>query len=328
MSNAVPVCTLATTLLTLISVTASKTQTHVDHAAHGHHNTQSTIMSAMPPAAPAPASHASHGALANGGAASQSMDHGEMQIQGGSAPPNARNPHGYSDGQQNSSGDFVVPGVARLMLGDEHPFASLRGETLEQRFTRRGDDSTAYDLQAWFGTTYNKAILKADGDIAKAKREESRTELLWGHAIAPYWDTQLGVRVDNGEGPSRQWLVFGIQGLAPYWLELEATGYVGNDGRIALRLKGSYALLLTQRLILEPRAELQYYSKDDWERRIAEGVAEASAGLRMRYEISRQFAPYIGVERANRFGHKADDVRAEGGRVQQTRWVVGVRFWF
>lgn len=101
------------------------------------------------------------------------------------------------------------------MLADEHRFFSLRGETLERRFTRKGDDSTAYDLQAWYGTTYNKAVVKAEGDIAKGKLEESRTELLWGHAVAPYWDTQLGVRVDNGEGPSRQWLAFGIQGLAP-----------------------------------------------------------------------------------------------------------------
>ncbi|MBN0070508.1 copper resistance protein B, partial [Pseudomonas aeruginosa] len=86
------------------------------------------------------------------------------------------------------------------MLADEHRFFSLRGETLERRFTRKGDDSTAYDLQAWYGTTYNKAVRKAEGDIAKGKLEESRTELLWGHAVAPYWDTQLGVRVDNGEG--------------------------------------------------------------------------------------------------------------------------------
>ena len=327
MSNAFPIRTLATTLLALISV-GLKAQTHVDHAAHGHHNTRSTIMSAMPPAAPATDPHVSQAALANGGAVFQSMDHGKMQMQGGSAPPNARNPHDYSDGQQNNAGDFVVPGVARLMLGDQHPFASLRGETLERRFTRRGDDSTAYDLQARYGTTYNKAVVNAEGDIAKAKRLESRTELLWGHAVAPYWDTQLGVRMDNAEGPSRQWLVFGVQGLAPYWLELEATGYVGPDGRTALRLKGSDALLLTQRLILEPRVELHFYSKDDWERHIAKGLAAASAGLRLRYEISRQFAPYIGVERAGHFGRAAEGVRAEGGRGEQTRWVAGVRFWF
>lgn len=301
MSNALPIRALATTLLALVSV-AAQAQAQDDHAAHGHADTQATTVPAM--------------------------DHGNMQMQGGSAPPDARDPHGYSDGQQLGSGDYAVPGVPRLMMADEHTFASLRGETLERRFTRKGDDSTAYDLQAWFGTTYNKAVVKAEGDIAKGKLEESRTELLWGHAIAPYWDTQLGIRVDNGVGPSRQWLAFGVQGLAPYWFELEATGYVGNDGRTALRLGSSYELLLTQRLILEPRAELQFYGKDDPERRIGKGLAGASAGLRLRYEISRQFAPYIGVERAGSFGRTADYVRAEGGRAQQTRWVAGVRFWF
>ncbi|WP_182111138.1 copper resistance protein B, partial [Comamonas testosteroni] len=96
----------------------------------------------------------------------------------------------------------------------------------------------------------------------------------------------------------------------------------------ALRLNASYELLLTQRLILEPRAEMQFYGKDDPERHIGKGLAEASAGLRLRYEFSRQFAPYIGVERAGSFGRTADLVRADGGRAQQTRWVAGVRFWF
>ncbi|MEG0558519.1 MAG: copper resistance protein B, partial [Comamonas sp.] len=213
-------------------------------------------------------------------------------------------------------------------LADEHNFASLRGETLERRFSRKGEDSTAYDLQAWFGTSFNKAVIKAEGDIAKGKLEESRTELLWSRAFTSYWDTQLGLRLDNGSGPSRQWLAVGVQGLAPYWFELETTAYIGNGGRTALRLNASYELLLTQRLILEPRAELQFYGKDDPERRIGRGLSEASAGLRLRYEFSRQFAPYIGVERSGSFGRTADYVRAEGGRSQQTRWVAGVRFWF
>lgn len=327
MSKVLPIRALATTLLALVSV-AAQAQAQNDHAAHGHADTQATTVPAAPPATPAADPHAGHGASATGTAAAPVMDHSNMQMQGGSAPPDARDPHDYSNGQQLGSGDYAVPGVPRLMLADEHTFASLRGETLERRFTRKGDDSTAYDLQAWFGTTYNKAVVKAEGDIAKGKLEESRTELLWGHAIAPYWDTQLGIRVDNGEGPSRQWLAFGVQGLAPYWFELEATGYVGNDGRTALRLEGSYELLLTQRLILEPRAELQFYGKDDPQRRIGKGLAEASAGLRLRYEISRQFAPYVGVERAGSFGRTADYVRAAGGRAQQTRWVAGVRFWF
>ena len=299
MSNALPIRALSTALLTLLSMAA---QAQSDHAAHG----QAVPQIAAPPATAAPAAadpHAAHAASAGGAAApaAPAMDHGKMQMQGGSAPPDARDPHAYSDGLKLGSGDYAVPGVPRLVLADEHTFASLRGETLERRFSRKGEDSTTYDLQAWFGTSFNKAVIKAEGDIAKGKLEEARTEFLWSRAFTSYWDTQLGLRLDNGSGPSRQWLAVGVQGLAPYWFELETTAYIGNGGRTALRLNASYELLLTQRLILEPRAELQFYGKDDPERRIGRGLSEASAGLRLRYEFSRQFAPYIGVERSGSF---------------------------
>lgn len=308
----------------------AQTATPEDHSAHHGATAAQPQQPAQAPAAPpAPAAdpHAGHGA-APAASAAPAMDHGDMKMQGGSAPPDARDPHAYSNGLKLGEGDYAVPGVPRLMLADEHRFGALLGETLERRFTRKGEDSTAYDLQGWYGTTYNRAVVKAEGDIAKGKLEESRTELLWGHAISSYWDTQLGVRLDNGEGPSRQWLAFGVQGLAPYWFELDATAYVGDGGRTAFRLEASYELLITQRLILEPKVEMQFYGKDDPERRIGSGLAEASAGLRLRYEISRQFAPYVGIERAGSFGKTADYVRADGGRAQQTRFVAGVRFWF
>lgn len=324
MPTALTVRALSTALLALASLAA---QAQNDHAAHAQTQPR-TATSASAPTADAADAHAAHAASASGAAAAPAMDHGAMRMQGGPAPADARDPHAYANGLQLGAGDYAVPGVPRLTLADEHTFASLRAETLERRLTRGGDDSTAYDLQAWYGTTYDRAVLKAEGDIARGKLEDASTELLWGHAIAPYWDTQLGLRVDNGEGPSRQWLAFGVQGLAPYWFELEATAYVGSGGRTALRLKGSYELLLTQRLILEPRAEWQFFGKDDPDRDIGRGVADASVGLRLRYEISRQFAPYIGVERAGSFGQTARQMRAEGDRAQQTRWVAGVRIWF
>ncbi|MDM0043762.1 copper resistance protein B [Variovorax dokdonensis] len=299
-----------------------------DHRAHYG----ATAAQPQAPAAPAATvPHDGHEAASASSAApapAPAMEHGDMKMQGGSAPVDARDPHAYSNGLKLGEGDYAVPGVPRLMLADEHHFGALLGETLEQRFARKGEDSMGYDLQGWYGTTYNRVVVKAEGDVADGKLEESRTELLWGHAIASYWDAQLGVRLDNGEGPSRQWLAFGIQGLAPYWFELDATAYVSNGGRTALRLEASYELLITQRLILEPKIEMQFYGSDDPERRIGSGLAEASAGLRLRYEISRQFAPYAGIERAGSFGTTADYVRADGGRAQQTRFVAGVRFWF
>jgi len=255
------------------------------------------------------------------------MDHGEMKMQGGSAPADARDPHAYSGGFTLDSGAYALPASQRLHLADEHNFGALLVDRLERSYARDGN-STAYDAQAWFGRDYNRLVIKAEGDVARGKLQEARTELLWGHAIATFWDTQLGVRYDSGIGPDRGWLALGVQGLAPYWFEVDAAAYVGDNGRTALRLGAEYELLLTQKLILQPRIELNLYGKSDTARGIGSGLSEAQTGLRLRYEFTRQFAPYIGVERASKFGQTADLARAEGEKSAETRWVAGVRFWF
>ncbi len=248
------------------------------------------------------------------------MDSGSMSMQGGSAPPDARDPHAYSDGY-----DFGP--IPRPRMGDEHNFSSLLVDRLEGARTR--DNSfTAYDLRAWLGRDYDRAVLKAEGDVDGGKLQEARTELLWGHAAATFWDTQLGMRHDGGVEPSRRWLAFGIQGLAPYWFEVEATGYVGEQGRTAFRFDVEYELLLTQRLILQPRLEANVYGQRDAARELGAGLSDLAAGLRLRYEIRRELAPYVGIERANKLGTTADYARAAGEDTQNTRLVAGVRFWF
>lgn len=268
-----------------------------------------------------------HGSQPASQPAMESMDHGDMQMQGGPAPADARDPHAYSGGFTRAAGTYALPASQRLRLADEHNFGSLLVDRLEWNHTRDGN-STAYDTQAWFGRDYNRLVIKAEGEVAQGKLEEARTELLWGHAIATFWDTQLGVRYDSGEGPDRGWLAFGVQGLAPYWFEVDAAAYVGDNGRTALRLGAEYELLLTQKLVLQPRIELNLYGKSDVERGIGSGLSEAQTGLRLRYEFTRQFAPYIGVERASKFGKTADLARADGEKSGETRWVAGVRFWF
>lgn len=241
------------------------------------------------------------------------------QMQGGFAPPDARDPHDYSDGY-----DF---GPYELHMADTHSLASL----LVDRFEAvRGDDgnSAAYDLQAWYGGTYDRAVLKAEGDVDGGDVEDARSELLWGHAVAAYWDTQLGLRHDSGAGPNREWLAFGVQGLAPYWFEVDLTGYLGEGGRTALRLDTEYDLLLTQKLILQPRLEANAYSRDDARRGLGSGLAELTAGLRLRYEIRREFAPYIGIEWGGRFGQTQDLARIEDEPASETAFVAGLRFWF
>ncbi len=320
---------LALAALTAFSAQAqSQAGPEEDHSAHrGAAATPMPAPATTPPSAAADP-HAGHGMAPVAPASAPTMDHGDMKMQGGAAPADARDPHAYADGLVRGAGAYAVPGVPALSLADEHRFGTLLVERLERTYTRGGDNATAYDLQAWFGRDFDKVVVKAEGNVASSKLQDARTELLWGHAVAPYWDTQLGVRYDTGTGPDRGWLAFGVQGLAPYWFDVEATAYVGSGGRTALRLAASYDLLLTQKLILQPRGEMQFYGKDDPAREIGSGLSNATLGLRLRYEFSRQFAPYIGVERSGSFGKTADLLRVAGERTQQTRWIVGVRFWF
>lgn len=246
------------------------------------------------------------------------VDHGSMQ--GGSAPPDARDPHAYS-------GDYTLDPARPLRLADEHNFGSLLVDSLEAVRTKNST-SAAYELQAWYGRTYNRIVLKAEGKVDGGKFEDACTELLWGHAVAVFWDAQLGVRYDGGEGPDRRWLAFGVQGLAPYWFEVDIAVYLGEEGRTALRLDVEYELLFTQRLILQPKIETTFYGKSDAARGLGSGISDASVALRLRYEIRREFAPYIGIERARKFGGTADFARAAGKDTEETRFLAGVRFWF
>lgn len=245
------------------------------------------------------------------------MDHGSMQ--GGSAPPDARDPHANSGGYDL--------GPFKLRMADERNVGFLLVDNLEA--ARSKDNTSAeYDLQAWYGRAYDRAVLKAEGEVYGGRFEEARTELLWGHAVAAFWDMQLGVRYDNGMGPNRSWLAFGAQGLAPYWFEIDATAYVGDEGRTALRLEADYELLLTQKLILQPRVEANFYGKRDAEHALGSGLSDLTIGIRLRYEIWREFAPYVGVERNVKYGGTADFARADGQRTSESRVVAGLRFWF
>lgn len=251
-------------------------------------------------------------------AADMNMDMAKPQPQA-----ELRDPNAYSDGYQKGEGPYAIKD-APMHMGDEHNFAHLLADTFEW-----GDGgSGAYDVKGWYGGTYDRVLLKAEGDYSHSRLQDARTELLWDHAISPFWNTQLGVRSDNGQGPARQWLAFGVEGLAPYWFDLEVTAYLGDNGRSALRFESEYELLLTQRLILQPKAELNIYGKSDPERGIGSGVSDASLGLRLRYEITRQFAPYVGVQYSRKLGNTADLARHEGEDPGETQWLAGVRFWF
>lgn len=185
-----------------------------------------------------------------------------------------------------------------------------------------------WSLRADYGGDVDRVQLRSEGERTDGRTAHGDVELLWSRAVAPYWNSQLGVRHDVGEGADRSWVAFGVQGLAPYWLEVAATAYVGTHGRTALRLDAEYEAPLTQRWVLQPRIELDAYGKDDPAARTGSGLADAAFGLRLRYEFTRGFAPYVGVEWARRFGRSADYARADGDDADDVRWVAGLRLMF
>jgi copper resistance protein B len=136
------------------------------------------------------------------------------------------------------------------------------------------------------------------------------------------------VRTDWDSGTGRTWAALGVQGLAPLFFDYEATVYLSDGGHAALRLAASYDLLLTQRLILQPEIEMNFYSKADPGRGVGSGLSDIDAGIRLRYEISRKFAPYIGVAYTGRFGQSARFARQEGEGADAVQFVLGVRSWF
>lgn len=270
----------------------------------------------MPDMTPA-AKNASDQATAKGQSDSMSsMDTSTMQ--GGSAPPDARDADAYADGLVSGP----MPGMD---MADQEPFGMLLLDKFEYADK---DQSLRLDGEAFYGGDYNKLWFKADGGRANGRLAATRLELLWDRIFATYWSTQIGVRRDIGEGPGRNWAAFGVQGLAPYWFEVEATAYVGENGRSAARLEASYDLLFTQRLILQPNVEINLYGKNDTAREIGSGLSDIDFGLRLRYEIRRQFAPYIGVSWKRKFGTTADFARAAGKDTSDTQLVTGVRIWF
>lgn len=193
-----------------------------------------------------------------------------------------------------------------------------------------GGDSNAWKLETngWVGGDVNRFWFRVDGEAEDGDVEQAQVHALYGRAIARWWEVVAGVRQDMRPGPAQTWAAVGIQGLAPYWFEVEATGYVGESGRTHLRLEAEYELLLTNRLILQPVAELDIYGKDIPESGIGAGFSSTEAGLRLRYELRREFAPYVGVSWNWKHGGTADFARAEGEDVSGARLALGVRMWF
>jgi len=190
------------------------------------------------------------------------------------------------------------------------------------------DNNSAWEAQAWIGKDLDKLWLKTEGELTGSDIEEAEVQLLYSRAIAPYWDAQIGWRHDIKPEPNRDWLTIGVQGLAPYFFETDIALFVGEHGNIGLRGQFEYELMLSQKWILSPEVEVNIFSKNDEDVGIGSGLSDITAGLRLRYEIQREFAPYIGIEWGKYFGQTAVLARQEGESRSSVNWLAGIRFWF
>lgn len=228
------------------------------------------------------------------------------------------------DGQEGPQENFGIQPIP-----DDELFATFSGDRLEYQ-TKEGDEILLWDIQAWVGRDYNKIYFKSEGTylLDGDKAEEISTELLYSRNITSFWDVQAGIRHDFRPEPTRTFAAVGLQGLVPLWFEVDATAYVSEDGDISASMEAEYDLLLSQRLVLQPRFETTIAVQEVEEYGVGQGINDIELGLRLRYEISRKFAPYIGVSWSKKIGETADLAEAEGEDIDSVSFVVGLKTWF
>ncbi|GAO00731.1 copper resistance protein CopB [Komagataeibacter xylinus NBRC 13693] len=225
-----------------------------------------------------------------------------------------------------SSTPVVYLGNMKPVMDHASYFHGILDE-FEGRYAPGGSDFR-WDGEAWYGTDYNRVWLKTEGTLEHGRLHDGDHELLYSRAISSYFNVQGGVRADIDDGPTRTWGALGVQGLALYEFEFQATAYVSDRGRFATRIEGSYDFLLTNRLILQPQAEFNLYTKSDPARQVGAGLSDVDAGLRLRYEVWRKFAPYVAVSYAGYLTQAHRIVHDQRGETGALRFTFGVRSWF
>ena len=216
---------------------------------------------------------------------------------------------------------------ARAEAADDPLLLTLILDQIETR-DAGGDNTLSWDGEGWLGKDLRKIWFKTDGEHTAGNTDSAELQFLYSKAIGKYWDFQLGIRHDFEPSPSRSWAAIGFKGLAPYFFDIDAAAFIGESGRTALRFEAEYELLITQRLILAPDIEINIYGQNDPGIGIGSGLSDIEAGLRLRYEIRRQFAPYIGVNWSKLFGNTADFARIAGRDTSEAQLVIGLRAWF
>ncbi len=317
-----------------------------EHAAMGHCTPAAASETANPRAedpAPKPATsdcspeHAAMGHCTQGNAADPHAGHampgmtagsvGGTALPAGNAPAPAPPEATYAD--RIWGRDAMVD--ARGDLRRDHgggTFSQIMIDLAEVH-VRDGDESFEWDAEGWFGGDINRVVLKSEGSGAFSEDvEEAEVQALYSRAIGPYFNLQAGVRHDFAPHPSRSYATIGFEGLAPYWFDVEGALFLSDQGDVLGRIEGYYDQRITQRLILQPRAELNLAAQDVPENGIGSGVSDIELGVRLRYEIAREFAPYVGVSWDRKLGDTAEFARIAGEDPSSASLVLGIRAWF
>jgi copper resistance protein B len=223
---------------------------------------------------------------------------------------------------------LIIPSVTFAAGMNDDPL--LTKLTVDQLEIRSDNENSLFvwDAEGWVGKDLNKFWIKTDGEYNNDQIEETEIQALYSRAVAPFWDLQLGWRRNIRPSPDRDWLAIGVKGLAPYFFDIDTALFVGDNGRTAARLQVEYEMMITQRLILTPEIELNLYGKDDPDVDVGSGLSDIEVGLRLRYEIRREFAPYIGVNWTHLYGDTADYARMEDEDIDDFQLVFGIRSWF
>ncbi len=211
---------------------------------------------------------------------------------------------------------------------DNAVHAFVLADRFESRW-ERGEDKFLWDAQGWIGRDDRKLWIKTEGEtLRRGPMGAAEIQVLYSRAIAKFWDLQAGLRYDPRPNPSRGFAVIGAQGFAPYWFDIDATAFISDRGDLSARLEAKYDVLFTQRVIVQPRFETNLAAQRVDELGLGSGVNSVEFGLRVRYEIRREFAPYVGVSVTRLLGETADRSWTRDGDASASSVVAGIRAWF
>lgn len=205
----------------------------------------------------------------------------------------------------------------------------VQGEFAEYRLATQGRDSFLWDIRGWAGGDYDRLWFKTQGSSRiDGPVEKGEVQLRYSHLVSTFWDLAAGVRYDLEPSPGTGYAVFALHGLAPYFFEVDADLFVSHRGKISARLEIEYPIQITQRLILQPALEMNVAAQDAPEIGVGSGLSQIDLGLRLRYEIARELAPYVGFVWERKVGRTATFARERGEDYTVPAIVAGIRFWF